>query len=104
MTAIVELRNGKSAPEPAVKTTMINLQLVAGRDWLAFYELVSVCRDPDHSIFGDCGATLERLALLDAGGRPHEIVRDVVLSAVTGEDFGLRIGSPIAGESEEVQS
>ncbi len=92
----VTLRNGKEVPEPMIATTMLALCTLAESDFIAFYELVAVCRDKEHVIFGDCAAKIAGFGLMEsAGGEVHDAIRDVVLAAVTGEDFGLSLQSPL---------
>ena len=95
MTATnVMLRNGKEAPDILVNTTMLALSTLLSQQPVAFYELVEVCRNKDHVIFGDCASRIERFGLMESG-RVHECVRDIVLSAVDGEDFDLTLHSPL---------
>jgi hypothetical protein len=101
MTATnLTLRNGKEVPDVVIGTTMIALRTLADADFMAFCEFVETCRDPGHVIYGDCGDKIERLGLVqsvDAAGhgKVHDAVRDIVLSAVDGEDFGLSLRSPL---------
>ena len=101
MTAAnVTLKNGGDAPGAAVTTTMLTLHELAGTDFIAFYELVAACRDRDHALFGGTASTLQAYAMVesvDGSGRAsiHDAVRDIVLSAVTGEDLGLSLQSPL---------
>ena len=97
---IVQLKNGKTAPAAPVATTMIALRRIAETDFIAFYELVCACRNPQHMVFGNTWQAAVGLALAeqvngDGTLRIHDIVRDVILSAVTGEDFSLSVGDPV---------
>jgi hypothetical protein len=90
----VTLKNGKSAPDVAVRAIMLNLGKCLEDQPIAFYEMACVCRDREHVPFGNTGEILRSRGLLESSGQPHEVVRDVVLSAVTGEDFDLHLGEP----------
>jgi hypothetical protein len=80
---------------------MIQIKEVAETDPAAFYELVAACRDETHVLWRDTAAVLIRFGLVhhvDAEGLPviHDIVRNVVLCAVSGEDEKMMIQSPYA--------
>ena len=59
------------------------------------YELVMKCRDPNHKLFGRSGEVLKSLALLEADGQPHDVLRDIVLSATSGDGLQMALGSPL---------
>jgi len=66
---------------------------------MAFYELVKRCQDRDHALWPGTGEILQGRGLLESGThQPHQIVRDVVLSAVTGTDPDYALGSPYTEE------
>lgn len=87
MTPTVTLRNGAEEHEPTVRAIILNLELLMSQEPIAFYELVCVCRDPGHQIFGNCGTKLQDRDFLDGSGRPFTTVRNVVLSSVAGDDM-----------------
>lgn len=94
----VVLRHGGEANKGAVTAIMLNLEFCMDRNPIALYELVQVCQDASHVPFGNTGAVLAERSLLDNNGQPHDLVRDVVLSAVRGDGMGLHLGSPFAGD------
>jgi hypothetical protein len=98
-TDLVRLRNGAAVPRVVIKTTMIALERVASTDAIALYELVAACRDASHVLFGGYGRVLSGLGLIDVApdgtARIHEITRDIVLSAVEGDDLTLALVSPV---------
>ena len=99
----VTLKNGAEAARVLVSTTMLALRALNEQQPVALYELTMACRDKGHVMFGNSGSVAKSLALVesqDADGRAriHDAVRDIVLSAVSGEDFDMVIGSPLAGE------
>jgi hypothetical protein len=96
---ILKLKNGSEEPEPLVVTTMMTLEhLMSGFPGvLMASDLAQICReDPNYSKFGDNEEQLQRLALLQGDGKPHNSVRNIVLSAFVGEGLELRLVSPVA--------
>ncbi len=91
---MVKLKNGSEVAEPIVITTMMNLKLLMNKNPIAFYELVEKCRNSEHEMFGNTREVVEGLALMN-NGTCHETTRDIVLSAVHGEDLGMTLGSPV---------
>lgn len=65
------------------------------------YELTMLCRDAAHKLWGDTRQELWSLKLIaiDIDGTPtvHESTRNIVLSAMTGDEADMSLGSPIAG-------
>ncbi|HTQ90272.1 MAG TPA: hypothetical protein VMK84_12350 [Streptosporangiaceae bacterium] len=94
--AEITLKNGAKAPGGAVKAIMINLGELERDDPPGFCELVCISRDPAYQIWGDYTRILRERGLLGGDGQPHDIVRDVVLSAATGDDPLYSLGSPYA--------
>lgn len=97
----VQLKNGASEVEPVVVVTYNILRglLDSGdiADIIALYELTMICRNPSHQIFADVHLDrLKDLSLLQANGQPHSSIRNVVLSAMSGEGMDLVLGSPAA--------
>lgn len=97
----ITLNNGATALSSTVTAIMLNLGAAYDQEPIAFRELVSICRDKTHVPFGNTGRKLIERGLLEPDGRPHDLVRDVVLSAVTGDDFDLHLGSPVPDRPEE---
>jgi hypothetical protein len=90
---MVTLRTGRIVPEPALVTTLISLEEVAHNP-IAFFEIVSLARDPSHRMFGNTKEIAERFGLIDSNNTMHEIVRDIILAATDGEDFALHLVDP----------
>jgi hypothetical protein len=104
-TPTVMLRNGASEAEALVATTMMALErLLDGGQGIRFYELVTLCRDPDHVILGNSGEKLAELCLVDLvpGQAPkvHDSIRNIVLSAVHGENASMALRSPLAPKDD----
>lgn len=96
---MTKLKNGSEEPTPLVATTMMTLEsLMSGLPGaLMASDLVQICRDdPSYRKFGSNEAELQKLALLQGDGKPHQSVRNIVLSAFTGEGLGLTLTSPVA--------
>lgn len=92
----VKLKNGSLVSKVCVVTTMMNLKLLLESNPIAFYELVMKCRDSDHVFFGNTEEVLKGLAL-----KPdNSVVKNIVLSAVEGEEFDMRLNSPIADDDD----
>lgn len=93
---MLDLKNGSQEPKPLVIVTMMSLERLFNNNPIVFYELVMKARDHQHEFFGDAESALQDLSLLDATGAVHDSVRNIVLSAVTGEDLEMTLGSPFA--------
>jgi len=93
---MIKLRTGKEVPEPNVKVVMISLNGLMTSNPIALYELVMLCRDKKHQLFGNTGEVLKSYALIEPSGQPHDVIRDVVLAATEGEGLELRLVSPVA--------
>lgn len=101
----VTLRNGVSEAKALVVTTMMALErLLDSGQGIRFYELVMLCRDPDHNIFGNSGEKLAELGLVDVvpGHAPKvpDSIRNIVLSAVHGVDASMALQSPLVSKAD----
>jgi len=95
---MVQLKNGKAAPEPAVKVLLLVLRGLTENleGILALYELNERCKNPKHPFFSkDQEQLLVRLALVTPEGHVHEVVRDVVLSTVEFKGDVVRVNDPL---------
>jgi hypothetical protein len=94
---MVTLKNGSEVPQVVVEATMRNLELLMKKNRLAFDELVQKCKNPNHEMFmfGSVKKNIEELELMSSG-TVHDVVRDIVLSAVSGK---LTLDSPVAEKS-----
>lgn len=54
-TALITLRTGETVPRILVRATFISLQKLFTDDPVAFLELVAVCQDRHHVVFGSRG-------------------------------------------------
>ena len=92
---VIKLKNGTEEVEPLVRVTMMSLRSLMSVNPVAFYELVELCKDRTHVLFGNTGKVLEERSLVQ-NGVVHDSVRNIVLSAVTGEGLEMRLTSPVA--------
>jgi hypothetical protein len=63
-----------------------------------FYDLVMICRDPGYKIDSTNLERLKQLSLLKPDGKPHNILKNVVLSAASGEGLDMELKSPLENE------
>jgi len=93
----VTLKNGTEEAMPLVTVTMFSLQDLGKKSPLAVYELVMLCRDREHKIFSlRLADDLKGRSLIQLDGRVHASIKNIVLSAATGDGLDMVIGSPLA--------
>ena len=93
---MVQLKNGTEEALPLVAVMVMTLRRLYKDHAIAFYELHEICKDHTHKPFGNAGEILRGLRLLEPDGKVHGSIRNIVLSAVSGEGFDLTLGSPVA--------
>lgn len=93
---IVRLKNGAEEPAILVMSTRHSLERIFETEPIAFFELVSLCRDRSHELFGNTGEKLAAFGLVDSNGRVHDSVRSIVLASVEGDDWEMQLVSPLA--------
>lgn len=95
----VRLRNGAEEASVLVRLMMWQLGELFKTQPIHFYELVMLCRDPAHRLFGATADDLAAMKLVTpVEGRPaqvHDSIRNIVLSAVDGEDFEMVLRNPV---------
>jgi len=97
----VRLKNDSEEAIAVVNTTMLSLNMLAERGFAGItqlYDLVMICRNPSYKIGEKNLKSLQELKLLESDGQPHDTVKNVVLSAVSGEALGMKISSPLKTE------
>ena len=92
----VTLKNGAELLKSQVAVIMSSLRDLEGERPMAFYELLKKCHDQEHQPFGTTGEVLRNYEFIESDGILHSAVRDIVLSAVEGEGFDAKLGSPVA--------
>ena len=95
MIKLAKLRNNTEEVEALVAGTMLTLHSLLKEQPVAFYELVMKCRDIGHSFFGNASEHLRSAGLVDENGGIHDSIKNIVLSAIQGEGFGLYLVNPI---------
>ena len=93
---MLKLKNGSEEAASLVKVTMMSVEHLLESKPIAFAELVSLCRDRHHELFGNTAVELQRFGLVEPGGSVHNSIRNIILSAVEGEDLEMRFISPLA--------
>lgn len=99
----VLLKNGVEEVKPLVAGTMLSLRTLLKDQPMAFYELVELCRDATHQIWGDLSEELEKVGLislhtLESGSIVpivHSSIRNIVISAVSGSGLDMALKSPV---------
>lgn len=98
----VLLTNGARVPKSVVDVTMISLSHLMTKGGFAgiiqAYDLAMFCRDSSYHMSEANKKALQDLGLLEGNGSPHDIVKDIVLSALQGEGLGMRLVQPIADQ------
>lgn len=95
-----KLKNGSEEEAELVAVITAALETLWKEKPIAAYELVQLCKDSEHKLFGMAGQDLASAGLLEPGNRVHDSIRNIVLSAVSGEGFEMTLGSPVASMKE----
>jgi hypothetical protein len=97
MSDTVILKNGAEEHCATPPVIMGVLESLFKNDPMGFYELVQVARDRNHQMWGNYAQKLEAYSgTLLQGGQMHDSVRNVILSAVSGDGFDMVLDSPYA--------
>ena len=91
----VILKNGAEEAKPLVIVIMMSLEDLMKKNPIAFYELTMKARDQGHQFFGRAGQVLKEFNLVSADGSLHDSIRNVVLSAVEGDDLDMTLVNPV---------
>lgn len=99
MAELVKLKNGSEEHGPLVSTIVYTLrELMREGNGIVVYELVELCKDAEHELWGKTGVQLKECALVEQNGtgwKVHSAIRNIVLSAATGKGMDLTIGDPV---------
>lgn len=101
----VTLRNGASEFEPLVRTMSFILRNLMEEKPITLYELVKMCRDPQHKPWGGVLEQLRERRLVEE--RPdgtwgiYDSIRNIVLSSAQGDVLDLTLVSPVAKAAPE---
>ncbi len=91
----IRLANGAMVPDVTVEVTMYCLKELVTSNPIAFYELVTKCRDEKHQFFDNTEEVLMHAGLIQRPGEIHDSIRNVVLSAAKGDGLEMTLGSPL---------
>lgn len=92
---MLQLKNGTEEHYYAVNAIMVSLKKLKTEDVGCFHELVMKCRNPSHRLFGNSANILIQHSLLEKDMSIHNSVKNVVLSAVTGDGLLMDLESPV---------
>jgi len=92
----VKLKNGAEEAAPLVTIGMMSIGRLAEQYPMVFYDFVMLCRDRNHKLFGRAEDELRALSLIGPGNHVHDSIRNLVLSAVSGDGMEMVLGNPIA--------
>ena len=94
----VILKNGAVEVKSAVMIIMCAIRSLVSKEPMGFYELIEICRNPQHKPWGDIGKTLKEANLITEHNDQwlvHETIRNTALSAVEGEGLNIIFSNPI---------
>ena len=91
MTDTVTLRTGAVVPAVMISVVRISLEELMRTEPISFYELVCLCRDPGHTLFGDTLDLLKGRSLVEATGQPHDVIKQIVLASIEDDGLDLRL-------------
>ena len=90
------LKNGTKERSELVLSVMTILESMFKDHPIVFMEFVELCRNPHHQVFGDVLEQYsELISIGDTKYHVHERVRNIVLSAVSGEGWTMCLGNPV---------
>lgn len=100
---LITLRNGTQEGEALVRATTLVLKTLANSDnmlnVIAFYELCLLARNSEHCIFSsNVENILIDLAMLQPNKKLNSSIRNIILSAIVGEDENIQIVNPYEKE------
>ena len=91
-----KLKNGSEYSEELFGIVWSVIKNLFENEPIVFYELVMKCRDFSHPYFGNTAEKLESIGLLSPFRAPHPLVKDIILSAVTGDGLEMTLAFPLA--------
>ncbi len=98
---MVILKDGTPAPKVTVEALMISLKALHAQNFVAFFDLVEKCKNPNYSFPSiglgaeDSRSVLRRGGWLDANDIVVPLTKAIVLNSVVGEGFDMQIGFPL---------
>lgn len=98
---VVTLKNRAEEVLPLVNVTMFGLRTLMAEKPIVLYELVMLCRDRTHRLWGKTSDELLALGFIEKHNdsvQVHDSIRNIVLSAVEGDGPEMTLGNPVARE------
>jgi hypothetical protein len=94
----VTLRNGSQEADVLVNVTMVSLRGMMKdiQGITALYDLHQICLGTNYQASEQNLQYLVDRSLLQADKRPHQSVKNIVLSAIEGKGLGIHLVSPLA--------
>jgi len=90
----VKLKNGTMEAKIEIAAVLLILEGILDDRPFAFYDLVKHCRDATYRIWGPNELYLRQKKLIAPDGTIHSTIKNVVLSAVSGNGFHMALGNP----------
>jgi hypothetical protein len=100
----MKLRNGIEEASPFVVRVQKSLEdLLKDGQLTVLIDLVALCRDPAHGLFGPTARILIEKDLIEEtncfpGHKVRAYIRNIVLACVEGDGVDMRLVSPVAKE------
>jgi hypothetical protein len=94
------LHDGSEVLQPIVVGTMMQLERLMKEFPMLVYELAMISRDRNHKLFGNNEEKLKDISLLQADGKPHNAIRDIINNTVIIENDTIRLINPIKNVEE----
>ena len=91
----LRLKNGSQELDITIAATITSLKGLLADQPIAFCDLVMKARDDTYEPFGNAGDILKRSSLLKQAGTMRQDIRNIVLSAVDGDEGEMHIVDPI---------
>ena len=94
---VARLRNGATehAAHAGLIIEVIYKLLDDPKSPMAAWDLARMCVDPGYEPFGNNAQVLKDVKLLEPNGKPHDSVRNIVVSMVEGTGLDMKLVHPI---------
>ena len=95
---MIMLKNGAEEVAPLVNVVMHVLRNLWNEKPMVAYDFIMICRDRNYKPFGSIIVLLLETNMVQFDGEScsvHDSVKNIVLSAVTGEGIDMVLGSPV---------
>ncbi len=92
----IELNNGGKTDIWTLLNTDFRVKAVQRHNPLAIVELIQKCRNANSQFNKTSPRILRKYQLIDENHRPHEHIKDIMISMATGDGDDMVIGNPAA--------